>query len=165
MKRFIRCVYRTPDESREVFYNLDDVMRHATKNSVEVSVIGDLNCDINNTSRQTERLLKFTIANELEQLMKEPTRVTSTTSTLIDVLITFTPKLFKKAGAINIAFSDHYPNYGVIHSPGTHPKKHWIITMSSWKDKNLNDFNADLEQVPWILIDSFNDVDDMCSAF
>ena len=37
--------------------------------------------------------------------------------------------------------------------------------MSSWKDKNLNDFKADLEQVPWILIDSFNDVDDMCSAF
>ena len=129
MKRFIRCVYRTPDESREVFYYLDDVMRHATKNSLEVSVIGDLNCDINNTSRQTERLLKFTIANELEQLMKEPTRVTSTTSTLIDVLITFTPKLFKKAGAINIAFSDHYPNYGVIHSPGTHPKKHRIITI------------------------------------
>lgn len=110
MKRFIGCVYRTPDESREVFYYLDDVIRHATKNSLEVSVIGDLNCDINNTSRQTERLLKFTIANELEQLMKEPTRVTSTTSTLIDVLITLTPKLFKKAGAINIAFSDHYPN-------------------------------------------------------
>ena len=87
MKRFIRCVYRTPDESREVFYYLDDVMRHATKNSLEVSVIGDLNCDINNTSRQTERLLECTMANKLEQLIREPTHVTSTTCTLTDVLI------------------------------------------------------------------------------
>ena len=48
----IGCVYRAPDESLEVFDYLDDVMRLATKNKLEVIVIGDLNCDINTTSRQ-----------------------------------------------------------------------------------------------------------------
>lgn len=104
VKYLIGCVYKAPDESLEVFNYLDDVMRDATKNNLEVIVIGDLNCDILNTSRQTERLLKFTIVNQLEQLIKEPTRVTSTTSTLIDVLITSTLRLFKKAGAISISF-------------------------------------------------------------
>ena len=60
-------------------------------NKLEVIVIGDLNCDMNATSRQKDRLLEFTMmANELEQLINEPTRVTSTMSTLIDVLITST---------------------------------------------------------------------------
>ena len=107
----IGCVYRAPDESLEVFDYLDDVMRLATMNKLEVIVIGDLNCDMDATSRQKDRLLEFTMANELEQLINEPTCVTSTTSTLIDVLITSTPSLFKKAGVINIAFSDHYPIY------------------------------------------------------
>ena len=67
MNYIIVCVYRAPDESLEVFDYLDDVMRLATKNKLEVIVIGDLNCDINTTSRQTYRLLEFTMANELEQ--------------------------------------------------------------------------------------------------
>ena len=138
-------------------------MRDATKNNLEVIAIGDLNCDIFKTSRQTERLLEFTMVNELEQLIKEPTRVTSTTSTLIDVLITSTLRLFKKAGAINIVFSDHYPIYGVMHGSATHPDKHRIITTRSWKDTNVSDFISDLKQAPWCLIDSFNDVDDVFS--
>ena len=71
------------------------------------------------------------MVNELEQLIKEPTRVTSTTSTLIDVLITSTPRLFKRAGAINIALSDRYPIYGVMHGSATRPDKHRIITTRS----------------------------------
>lgn len=62
-------------------------MRLPTKSKLEVVVIADLNCDINITSRQMDRLLQFATANELEQLINEATRVTSTTSTLIDELI------------------------------------------------------------------------------
>ena len=104
------------------------------------------------------------MANELEQLINEPTRVTSTTSTLIDVLITSTPSLFKKAGVINIAFSNHYSIYGIMHSLATCPNKHWTITRP-WNNNKINDFIADLRQAPWSLIDSFTDVDDMCSAW
>ena len=153
------------DESLEVFDYLDDVMRLATMNKLEVIVIGDLNCDMNATSRQKDRLLEFTMANELEQLINEPTRVTSTTSTLIDVLITSTPSLFKKAGVINIAFSDHYPIYGIMHGSATHPNKHRTITTRPWNDKKINNFVADLKQAPWSLIDTFTDVDNMCSAW
>ena len=87
MKYLIGCIYRAPHESLEVFDYLNNVMKHATNNSLEVIVIGDLNCDINSTSRQTERLLECTMANKLEQLIREPTHVTSTTCTLTDVLI------------------------------------------------------------------------------
>lgn len=36
---------------------------------------------------------------------------------------------------INLAFSDHYPIYGIMHGLATHPNKHRAITMRSWNDK------------------------------
>lgn len=51
-----------------------------------------------------------------------------------------------------------------MHGPATHQHKHRTTTTHSWNDKKVNDFIADLKQVPWSLIDSFADVDDMCSA-
>ena len=66
MKYLIGCIYRAPEESLEVFDYLNDDMKHATNNSLEVIVISDLNCVINSTSRQTERLLECTMANKLE---------------------------------------------------------------------------------------------------
>lgn len=105
------------------------------------------------------------MANELEQLVNEPTRVTSTTSTLIDALITSTPSLFKKAGVINITFSDHYRIYGIMHGSATRPNKHQTITTCPWNVVKINDFITDLKQAPWSLIDAFTDVDDMCSAW
>ena len=93
--------------------------------------------------------------------------MTSTTSTLIDVLISSTPSLFKKAGVINIGlkFSDHYPIFGIMHGLATCPNKHRTITTRPWNVKKINDFIADLRQAPWSLIDSFTDVEDMCSAW
>ena len=143
----IGCVYRAPDETLRIFDYLDDVMRYATRNKLEIIIVGDLNCDcLNATLKQTERLLEFTMVNELEQLINEPTRVTSTTtSTLIDVLITSTPNLFKDSGVIDITLSNHYPIYGVMHGPATHSKKHRIITTRSWDDNKVNAFLADLK--------------------
>ena len=93
---------------------MDDALRYATRNNLEVIILGDLNCYCLNTSlQQTTRLQEFPMANELEQLIKEPYRVTRSTKSLIDVLITSTPNLFKASGALSTTFSDHYP----IHFP------------------------------------------------
>ena len=142
------------------------MLRYATKNKLEIIIIGDLNCDyLKATLSQTERLLEFVMVNELEQMIKEPTRVTSSTSTLLDVLITSTPTLFKEAGVINIALSDHYPIYAIMRGPESRPAKHRIIETRMWNDKKVNDFITDLKQAPWSMIDGFDDVDDMCSAW
>jgi hypothetical protein len=122
-------VYWAPDETLQSFDYLDDVMRYATRNKLEVIIVDDINCDrLNPTLKQTEKLLEFTMVNELEQLINEPTRVTSTTSTLIDVLITSTPNLFKDSGVMNITLSDHYPIYGVMYGPATHCREFGIFS-------------------------------------
>ena len=165
-KFLIGCVYRAPDESLEVFDYMDDVLRYATRNKLEVIILGDMNCDCLNTSlKQTVRLQEFFMVNELEQLIKEPSRVTCNTKTLIDVLITSTPGLFKTAGVLSTTLSDHHPIYGIMNGPGTRLNKHQIITTRSWKDNSIKDFVADLQNAPWSSLDSFDDVDDMYSVW
>ena len=81
-------VYLAPNESLEVFDYLDGLLRYATRKNLEVILLGDLNCDyLNDSLGQTKRLLEFLAANVLEQIIKEPTRVTCNTRSLIDLLI------------------------------------------------------------------------------
>ena len=73
-----------------------------------------------------------------------------------------TPTLFKEVGVISVPLSDHYPIYAVIRGPVIRPTKHRIVETRSWNDNKVNDFIAELKQAPWSMIDSFDDVDDMC---
>ena len=55
---------------------------------MEVILIGDLNCDWSqianmNANSQTKKLVELTKTLQLEQLIKEPTRVTEISKTLI----------------------------------------------------------------------------------
>ncbi|CAB4043715.1 Hypothetical predicted protein, partial [Paramuricea clavata] len=138
IRYLIGCVYRAPDESLEVFDDMDDVL--------------------------SVRLNEFIVENDLEQLIKEPTRVTSNTKSLIDVLITTTPSLFNKAGVLSVTLSDHYPIYGIMAFPGNNLEKHKIITTRSWNENNINNFVNELEQESWSVIDAFDD-DDMFFAW
>ena len=37
----IGCIYRAPNESLEVFNYMDDVLRYATRNNLEVIILGE----------------------------------------------------------------------------------------------------------------------------
>ena len=43
---------------------------------------------------------------------------------------------------INLAFSDHYPIYGIMHGLATHPNKHRTIRMRSWNAKKKKLFHS-----------------------
>lgn len=92
-KYVIGCVYRAPDAPVDDFFNyLNDVVRVETWSGKEVIITGYLNCNcLNNTLQQMGRMEEFLMANVLTQLITEPTRVTSSTCSLIEVLITSTP--------------------------------------------------------------------------
>ena len=70
------------------------------------------------------RMEEFLMANVLTQLITEPTRVTSSTCSLIEVLITSTPDSFKLAGVLSTSFSDHLLIFGVLNVPTVRPTEH-----------------------------------------
>ena len=67
------------------------------------------------------RMGEFLMANVLTQSITEPTRLTSLTCSLIEVLITSTPEL---ASVLSTSFSDHLPIFGVLNVPTVRPTEH-----------------------------------------
>ena len=79
----------------------------------------------------------------LEQIITEPTRITTDTASLIDVFITNSPQKVKWSGVIRLGISDHYMIYvctkdAIKRSP---PK---IVESRSFKNYNKFAFRRDL---------------------
>jgi hypothetical protein len=78
----ILSIYRTPDTPSPSI----DQLENEILDSSESFVLGDLNIDqINNNQNNLKSLIRRT---RVKQMIKEPTRVTETTRTLIDVILT-----------------------------------------------------------------------------
>ena len=71
--------------------------------------MGDLNCDMIATryDNDTCKLMSVTDVYGLQQLITEPTRVTPTSSTLIDVIYTNCPDKIVCSGVCHVSISDH----------------------------------------------------------
>ena len=71
--------------------------------------MGDLNCDLIATryDNDTRKLVSITDTYGLQQLVTEPTRITPTTATLIDVIFTNCPDRVVCSGVRHISISDH----------------------------------------------------------
>ena len=70
----------------------------------ELVVVGDLNCDVSKplAGSHTQRLKFLCYLYQLEQFINEPTRVTSTSATLIDLILTNTPENILQSGVIHL---------------------------------------------------------------
>ena len=71
--------------------------------------MGDLNCDVSKfpPDAHTRRLQFLSCVYQLEQLINEPTRVTRTSATLIDLIFTNKKENISKSGVIHLGISDH----------------------------------------------------------
>ena len=74
-----------------------------------ILIVGDLNCDFikNAANSQTKQLIDLINVFQLTQLIKEPTRITDTTATLLDVAIVSKPDNICRSGVFHIGISDH----------------------------------------------------------
>jgi exonuclease III len=67
---------------------LDDVTRDALRSNKQIIIIGDLNCDcLDESAAETIALKEFLNVYKLTQLIREPTRSTASSESLIDLLI------------------------------------------------------------------------------
>ena len=73
----------------------------------DVIIIGDINVDHEKASSNKTNLCSFMKVLKIEQLMITPTRVTETTSTLIDHIWCNNPTLYVHRGVGETGLSDH----------------------------------------------------------
>ena len=106
----IETWYRPPNSSIELFSDFEKFLQLVDDENKEIIITGDLNCNLLEQTRSqvTSRLLDVMDIFQLQQHIQTPTRITPTTSSLIDVIITqIGDSKTLETGAIQLGISDH----------------------------------------------------------
>jgi len=109
---------------------------------------------MSNNSRldyNARKMKELTEALQFSLLIHEPTRITNTSQTLIDLVLTNSPNFIRKAGVIHLDVSDHSLVFAV-RKLSVAPTKlgHKYITKRNMKKFNDQRFINDLRQISWI---------------
>jgi hypothetical protein len=155
-KSFIVCsVYRPPDTTLNCFEDdFSDSVISALALNKDIYILGDLNCNLLNTCDQGAQMLSnFCTAFNFTQVINEPTRITESSKSLIDILVS-NKNAIKESSVL--------PVYIVLGLNKTLSKPVYITT-HSFKHYDCDAFNHNISLAPWSVIESFEDVE--CLSF
>ena len=121
--------------------------------------MGDTNCNFlsnqgqtenlsypNNTVKQLDSIYKLFV---FTQIINDATRVTLSTSTLIDHIATNNNSNISRSEVLKTTFSDHYMAYCARKLRGAFKKEHKYIMSRKISKLNRTDFVSDVINVPW----------------
>ena len=107
----VTTVYRPPSASSEFFDHFEKLIKAIDHENKEVFILGDLNCNMlkadSDSNIPTKKIKLLYELYQLTQLINEATRVTMTTTSLIDHILTNTPEKISDSGVIHTGISDH----------------------------------------------------------
>ena len=161
MPFIVGSIYRPPNCSVEIFSRIGNLMSDIDSDHQEIYLLGDLNCDmLDSSSHVTKRLNLLMKSYQLSQVITQPTRVTQSSSTLIDVCITSNPEHIILSDIIPLGIS----NYNLIHvvrksNSVAKTHSHKSVPVRNFKNFNANSFQEDLLNEPWHLIELQSDID------
>ena len=126
-----------------------DKYSQALTHGKEIFIAGDLNCNVMKHSPEADALNDLCSSLNLTQLVTSPTRETSESSTLIDVIMTSNPGLVVESGTVETHISDNHLVYSTLNLKLPKPTPTYVKT-------RCYSFLGNLAQVPWfenVLID------------
>ena len=132
-------VYRPPAESNEYFDKMLDVFDKASLEDSEMCILGDLNYDYSiDLSISNNPVYYLENLYSLKQLIEKPTRVTQSTKTIIDVILSSLSERHSVSDVAEIALSDHFLLYTCIDIE-MEKKNHKTVRYREYK--NFNESN------------------------
>ena len=138
---------------------LNDICMWASLKKQAIVITGDLNMDRLRPDRiEGKVLLDLEEVHDLQCLITKPTRVTPTSETLLDVILTNKPQLFKQCGAINPEISDHHLIYGII-AQSIYQHRRKTVSFRSLKNVDKDLLHNDLLIAPWCVGEIFDSPD------
>ena len=155
LKSIVICaMYRPPDTPLSCFDTyLTPSLITASLQNKPIYILGDRNCDILKPDcRGAIALTKFCHSFNLSQLVSRPTRVTKTTESLIDVIITTNPRQVIETDVMPSSISDHDLPYVVLRIKKERCKLTCMIGRS-FKGYAADQFYKEISEVPWSLLD------------
>ena len=164
---FVGCVYRPPDSSCHLSKEWNNIFSLDLANifdcEKETIVVGDFN--VNYLKRADHREVKDIFnGHGLTQLIKDPTRVTSSSSTLIDLIFTNKPCNISKSTVLPLSLSDHDAILCVrkLKNSKTQQKE---VSSRNYRNYDENAFGNHLRQSDWDYFYSCTDVNKAWESF
>ena len=158
-------IYRPPNSG--VIWNelFEDCLENVLKEEQELYILGDINRDLLN-NQSNKAWSDYIEPFGLTQLVPEATRVASDSRTLIDHIYSNCPENMNSLDVPKIGLSDHFPAF-FTRKLHVHPTKcnHFAISYRSFKDFDEIKLFADLQAVPWDVIQLFDHTDDILEAW
>lgn len=161
-------VYRSEHETPNLFENFHGVLEKAWLKTDSIFVLGDLNCCMleaqNNPgstliTSKTKNLLRLFEDFNMQNVIAEPTRITYTTKSLIDLIVTTKVDVVRCTGVMPLGISDHCLVYATLKLGSKRPPPK-IIRTRNFKNFNAPNFKADIEKIPFQILEIFHHKDD-----
>ena len=150
---------RSQQDVPEYLNSLSEIMSDVTNENKEIFLMGDLNCDFLKKNPATNHMSVFMDMFNLNQLVTKATRITPTSKTLLDVILTTNSNMCIDTDVIHHSFSDHSLVQTVILSNlkkkngNVNHSNHVTKTFRSFKNFNVDCFVNDLNGVEWNIHD------------
>ena len=161
----ISCCYRPPSSPvRQFSADFTELTENLYLHSNDVTILGDINVDLS-SSNVPQDVVDVFVLYQLKNIVESPTRVTATSSCLIDVILVSHPHLYSPAQSLDsCGISDHHLVISCRQST-RRVREPSVQLVRSMKDFNLEKFLSDLEHVPWSVIESIDNIDDKWSMW
>ena len=157
--------YRPPSDPVGTFSKMENVLSYLDKEGKEIILLGDTNCDLTITApdqpaeNNSKHICSLYELFSLNQLIEEPTRVTLTSSSIIDHVATTSARNIIESGVHEVSISDHYMVFCVGKFEGALKKDHKVVTTRSMKNFDKDAFLADVAGICWER--GFSETDDV----
>jgi hypothetical protein len=153
-KILIATCYRQPDTEgiygEHFWVKLQQTYDKAKNTPIRnIIMTGDFNADLNTDKPAYDELQAFLATNHLFQHIKEPTRITPTRNSILDLIITNSPSLVTN---IQVTAPVHYNDHCTISGEVTSlicKRKAYQRTMWDYKNANFDGFRQRLSETTW----------------
>ena len=154
--------YRPPDSKVEIFDKFESYLLKLDQEDKESIIMGDTNCNLLSQSfdHKAEHLKFITETYQYIQLIDQPTRLTSSTRTLIDHIFTNKPNIITNHGILHVGISDHSLIYAT-HKHNTLKADPKIKESRQFKNFDSDAFIEDIKETPFHFASLMDDPNEM----
>ena len=148
--------YRPPYATSDFWGKFDNTVEKAAEENIDLIILGDFNQDIlkiNSNSPFLRILSKYNLQN----IINEPTRVTNTTSTCIDLLLTNHKSIINNSQILHPFNIDHSTITAEI-TYKTYKAQAYKKTIWKYEEADKNLIKNKLESLDWSFINSNDDM-------
>ena len=169
VKMVVGVIYKSPLIPYSVFAGIHENIAFVTSKYEHCIILGDMNIDHLKVDSSPLKFFNSYLTEPfaLSQIVDKPTRITNTSSTLIDLMLTTNVNNVKVHGVVDTpGISDHCLTF-MAYSLKKPKFKAKMVTRRDFRNFDEQKFERDMEKAPWgnILAVADDDIDNKVTIF